>query len=180
MFSLKKKSLTKVICAALTFMSALPFGVANAGNTVKVTDSGPDNTELIDINATTKTGFVKGTENNELTIIDTVTGKYSDYNWYAARVEWGSINKNFLQNYVTVTNSTVGDIYGAWFHYECSGSLDNGNFAGGVNTIKIDGGTVNGNIYGAYTDQGRGYGNVINIKDVSIVKGNVYGSYTKR
>ena len=162
MFSLKKKSLTRVICAALTFMSALPFGVARAGNTVTVTDSGPDNPGAVIID--NSKGVAAGNEDNTLTV--NVESSYNNLEWYAAYSAGAVIFNNLY-----FLNGTAEDIYGG---YSENGDINN-------NVVKISGGKT-GWVYGGY-----GYGCdrdsralKVDYNKVEIsggITGNVYGGY---
>ena len=177
MFSMKKKSLTRLICTALTFMSVLPFGVARAGNTVKVTDDGPEPANAISIYD--YKGVVNGEDYNTLTL--DLSEKYNNYSWYASNGSYGSwcYPRNYSldanNNQLVFENGTANFLWGG-YTYEYSTSTP--NKAAYSNTVTIKGGTVNGSIYGGNSNNNN-YNNVVNIIN-GTVKGDIYGGCTEQ
>ena len=201
MFSLKKKSLTKALCAALTLMSALPFGVAKAdkygNNTVTVTDAGETGNGTIFWGVTEC--YVFGSEFNKLTV--DVNKNYKNKTWIAAYSAPNDIWNVFVpihNNELLFKNGTANDLYGGSINkkdnyndvWENSVIVTGGtakNVYGGWtgkdkhnkggqaynNSVTIEGGTVN-EVCGGYSAANSSYSNTVNIEGGNV--GNVFGS----
>ena len=84
---------------------------------------------------------------------------------------YGAKTDTATYNTVTVSGGSVGNIYGAYSSNSNGGVVDN-------NTVTLSGGTVTGDVYGAYGVSASVGSNTVNLQG-STVKGSVYAAAPK-
>ena len=132
-------------------------GTGGGSNTVTLGDSGTDGPTI--------TGNVyayDGTGVSSFNAVSVASGSVSG-TIYGAKTDTATYNT------VTVSGGSVGSIYGAYSSNSNGGIVDN-------NTVTLSGGTVTGDVYGAYGVSASVGSNTVNLSG-STVTGNVYGAY---